>query len=269
MRSIRSSVAIVPLVGLFVAACSDSTGTAGKVPVSLTISTRQAAALALASAGPLTVDAAANVLVITKAQVVLDEIELKASATAVCTDMEEEDHSGPGGGDEEDDDCEEMKLDPMLVDLPVDGVTQLNVDALVPPGTYRELEFKIDAVESGEHASAATFLAAHPDFRNVAVRVEGTFNGQPFVFISHEDAKFELEFEPPVEITAGSSNVTVLIDVLAWFKNASGDFVDPANAGNAALINGNIKRSFHAFEDDDHDGEDDHHGSNSGPGSHG
>ena len=266
MRSIRSFLAVVPLVGLFAAACSDATGTAGKVPVSLSISTRQAAALALASAGPVSATAAANVLVITKAQVVLDEIELKSSTTATCSDMEAEDH---GEHEDDNDDCEEMKLDPTLVDLPVDGVTQLNVGALVPAGTYRELEFKIDAVESGEHASAAAFLTAHPDFRNVAVRVEGTFNGQPFVFISREDAKFELEFDPPVEITAGSSNVTVLIDVLAWFKNASGDFVNPADAANAALINGNIKRSFHAFEDEDHDGEDDHHGSNSGPGSHG
>jgi hypothetical protein len=255
MRSTRSFLAVVPLVGLLAAACSDATGTAGKVPVSLSISTRQAAALALASAGPVSATAAANVLVITKAQVVLDEIELKSSTTATCTDMEAEDH----GDHEGDDDCEEMKLDPTLVDLPVDGVTQLNVGALVPAGTYRELEFKVDAVESGEHASAAAFLTAHPDFRNVAVRVEGTFNGQPFVFISREDAKFELEFDPPVEITAGSSNVTVLIDVLAWFKNASGDFVNPADATNASLINGNIKRSFHAFEDEDHDGEDDHH----------
>ena len=263
MRSFRTVLAIIPLVGLFAAACSDATGSAGKLPVSLSISTRQSAGLTLTS-DPLAATAV-NALVITKAQVVLDEVELKSSTTATCSDMEAEDHDGHEAAD----DCEEMKLDPMLVDLPADGVTQLNVGALVPAGTYRALEFKIDALETGEHASAAAFLTAHPEFRNVSVRVEGTFNGQPFVFVSREDAKFELEFNPPIEIATGSSNVTVSIDVLAWFKNASGDFVNPADATNASLINGNIKRSFHAFEDDDHDGEDDHHGSNSGPGSHG
>ena len=257
MRSIRSYLAVVPVAGLLAAACSDATGTAGKVPVSLSISTRQAAALTVAPA-----TAAANVLVITKAQVVLDEVELKSSTTATCTDMEAEDH----GEQPADDGCEELQLDPMLVDLPVDGITQLNLGALLPVGTYRELEFKIDGLESGEHASAAAFLAAHPDFRNVAVRVEGTFNGQPFVFTSSEDVKFELEFNPPVDVAAGSSNVTLAIDVLGWFKNASGDFVNPADASSASLINNNIKVSFHAFEDDNHDGEDDHGGTS---GTHG
>jgi hypothetical protein len=257
----RTRLAVLPLIGLFAAACSDSTSAARNVPVTLSISTLSASQ-ALASVGPISAATTANTLVITKAQVVLDEIELKSSTTTVCSESEADDNHT---AEQDDNDCAEMKLDPMIVDLPVDGVTQLDVGALVPAGTYRELEFKIDAVDTGEHASSAAFLTAHPDFRNVAVRVEGTFNGQPFVFISREDARFELEFNPAITVGSGAtSNVTVAIDVSAWFKNASGDFVNPSDASNASLISGNIKQSLHAFEDEDHDGRDDHHGSDSG-----
>ena len=260
MRSIRSFlIAAAPVAAIVVGACSDATGSGRSAPLSLSISTKQAAAAALASVGPVTATTTANTLVITKAQVVMDEIELKSNTATACSGLESEDSGGASH-----DECEELALDPILVDLPIDGVSQLDVGALVPAGTYRELEFKIDAVETGEHKAAAAFLAAHSDFRNVSVRVEGTFNGQPFVFTSSEDAKFELEFNPPIDVGGTTSNVSVLIDVMKWFKNASGDFVNPADSANLSLINANIKSSFHAFEDDNHDGEDDHHNSGSG-----
>src|SRR5689334_1566122 len=113
-KHIPSPFGILPLLGLFVAACSgDATGNSRNIPVTLSLSTRQAAQ-ALASAGPVEATTAANTIVITKAQVVLDEIELKSSTTATCTESEVGDDNAT---EHEDDDCEEMKLDPMLVDL--------------------------------------------------------------------------------------------------------------------------------------------------------
>jgi len=256
MSTSRRFHVFLPLLATVAAGCSDGLGN-GRVPLTMSVSTRTAAAAAAArlpSADLISVSAGANTVVVTKAQLVLDEIELKTTAASCGSNMLDD-------SDHEEHDCPKLRLDPVLVDLPIDAMTQLDLGALVPEGTYRELEFKMDAVESGERASAAAFLAAHPEFRNVSVRIEGTFNGQPFVFTAHEDAELELEFEPAITVSSGSANVTVGIDVTAWFKDSSGNAIDPRQSGNASIIMNNIKRSFHAFEDHDRDGEDDHRGS--------
>lgn len=255
----RTPRLIVPALAMLVAACSDGVG-GDRTPLTLTFSTQTSAA-ASASRAPLgdliSVSAGGNTVVVTKAQMVLDEIELKTAA-ASCAEDVAEDHQGDGGDD--DDDCPKLRLDPVLVDLPIDAMTQLDLGAVVPAGTYRELEFEMDAVEVGERASAAAFIASHPDFRNVSIRIEGTFNGAPFVFTSREDAELELEFEPAITVSSGSANVTVKIDVTAWFKDSFGNAIDPRQSGNASIIMNNIKHSFHAFEDRDRDGDDDHSG---------
>lgn len=238
----------VPVAIVAAAACSDSTGSSRNA-VTLSLTTRSSAIAAnrvpsspLTSGAPLTITVGANTIMISKAQIVMDEIELNTGSGTDC--------AGSDG-------CAEMKLDPQLVDLPLDGVTQLDLGALVPPGTYHELEFKVDAVENGETASSATFIAAHPDFLNVSVRVEGTFNGEPFVFTTHEDVDFDLEFQPSVTLAEGATNITIGIDLSTWFRNSAGAVVDPRDEGNSSLIVNNIKNTFHAFEDRDHDGHED------------
>ena len=257
MSTHRSLKFALPALATFAVACADGTG-AGRTPLTLSLSTQTTAAASanrIPSADLISVSTGSNTVVVTKAQMVLDEIELKSTTTS-CEAEGGDDH----GGADNDRECPELHLDPVLVDLPIDAITQLDLGALVPDGTYRELEFKMDAIQTGERTSAAAFLAAHPDFRNVSVRIEGTFNGQPFVFTSSEDAKLELEFDPAITVGAGSANVTVKIDVTAWFKDSFGNAIDPRQSGNAAIIMSNIKRSFHAFEDHDRDGEDDHRG---------
>jgi hypothetical protein len=100
-----------------------------------------------------------------------------------------------------------------------------------------------------------------------SVRVEGTFKGTPFVFTSAVNAELEMEFNPPLVIDATTMNATVTLDVAKWFLDGSGTVIDPntATAGTSALqtIEDNIRRSFHAFEDNDESGVDDnteHHG---------
>ena len=237
-RSISPAVATALIILL--AACSDVTGTNSQ-PLTVSISTRSSTNATLASA-PLQSSAVANTLVITRAQVVLSEVELKSAASSGCVQSTRED-----------DGCEEIKLDPVLVDLPVDGVKQLDLSTLVPPGTYRELEFKIDAVQSGDRGSAA-FLAANPTFAGIALRIEGTFNGQPFVFTTGQDFHVEIELENPLVVGLAGNNLTIAIDLRSWFSNGAGDFLNPSSSSNRSLIENNIQRSIHAFEDDDRDG---------------
>ncbi len=243
-----AGLAILALGGL--AACSDVTAAPGARSVALSFATASASSAGVAAS----LAGAADPVVITKAQLVLSRTELEmASGSCGSNDVE---------GD--DDGCAELKLGPMLVDLPLTAGAKTALTVTVPAGTYDKLEARIDAVESGDEGrrqDATAFLAAHPEFRNVSIRVEGTFNGQPFVYTTALDAEMEVAFNPPIVVDATASNITVQVDVATWFRARDGASIDPAtaNAGgvNRSLVEDNIKRSFKVFEDDDHDGRDD------------
>jgi hypothetical protein len=179
---------------------------------------------------------------------VLARIELARADSANCTTE--------GSGT----DCEELRADPELVDLPVDQTVVTSLIAPVAPGTYTSFEGKVRLVQSGDVGGAA-FLTAHPEFAAATVRVEGTFNGVPFVYTGSAEAELELTFSPPLVVDSTGMNITVNVDLSTWFLDGSGALVDPttANAGgpNASLVDHNIHRSFEAFEDDNRDGHED------------
>ena len=239
------------------AACSgDATGSAGRHPLTVSLTTQaQTGAAANRVSRDVTIDVGANSLVITKAQLVARRIELAATNNSGCAGVEE---SGDDDAANVDDECAEVEVGPTLLDLPLDATTKTNITASVPPGTYRALEIRIGPISSGNRRSEA-FILAHPDFKNVSVRVEGTFNGKAFVFTSPVDTRIETVFSAPVTVDATNPNVTVAIDLSSWFGDGSGGTLDPSNSANAARIAANIAGSFRAFEDDDHDGHDDHH----------
>jgi hypothetical protein len=238
-------VGVSALVAL--AACSDSTSADRKV-VNVSFATQASAAAAAAL--DVTVGDATNTIVITKAQIVVRKLELKQSDATTCADEEDDNPSS--------DDCEEVKVGPMLVDLPLTAGATSELTASVPAGTYRELEFQIHKPTSS--AADQAFVTANPNFANTSIRVEGTYNGTPFVYTTALTDVFELEFDPPVVLDADNKNVTIKVDLASWFKNGA-TVIDPstANAGqpNETVVNNNIRRSFKSFEDEDHDGHDD------------
>ena len=239
------------LLGLgTLAACSDATAAKGGSPVSLSFSTTPAGAIAAVRDVASIVDP----LVITKAQIVFSRTELEL-AEGSCA----------GNDDENDDDgCSEIKMGPMLVDLPLTSGAKTALTVTLPAGSYRTFDGRIDAVESesdGHRQDAAAFLAAHPEFRNVSIRVEGTWNGQPFVYTSKLDVDLEIEFNPAFVVDGATNNLTVQVDLSTWFRRQDGTSIDPrtANQGgaNQSLVDNNIKNSVKAFSDDDRDGHDD------------
>ena len=241
MHPITKSIIPVALLAVVAAGCSDSTASTPQ-PLSLSVSTKPMTVTPVAAMNPdLIVASGTDTLDLTAAQIVLSSVELKGTSTATCTTKET-------------DSCSEIELSPMLVNVPLGAITQLDLGTLVPAGSYRELSFNVDAVQSGDSAGAA-FLTAHPDFANVSVRVQGTYKGTSFVYSSNQDAEFEMEFSTPVVIGSGtSSNLTIALDAGSWFKDASGNVLNPTDPANASTIDNNIKNSFHAFEDDNHDG---------------
>ena len=249
----------------------DSAGPASQPPaVQLSIATRPAAIAPSAGGpqfvgGPVEYTDGTNTLVIDSVFMVVKEVELKRSeATTDCShDGSADDSSSHDDMGMDDDSCEELESGPYLLDLPLTGGATSVVTVDVVPGTYDEFEFKIHKPEDDD--SNAAFLAAHPDFKGVSIRVTGTWNGAPFTYETDHGAEQEIELNPPLVVgTAGTADFTLFVDIGTWFRTGGGMLIDPSSANkggpNESVVTTNIERSFEAFEDENHDGHDDHGG---------
>jgi hypothetical protein len=202
------------------------------------------------------IGASGGSLSLSAAQVVLNKIVLAPVGTTCAAETEHDDAIRTSGdavdddADKEDSDasCEDLKLGPITAALPLDASTKLVLDALVPPGTYSGVKARLDAV---------TVSGVYTD-------VAGT--DHPFTFSSHGKAVVKIKFPTAITVDATSTNVTVSVDVAAWFKDVNGAFLDPTDANNTGAINRNIRRSFRAFGDHDRDGVDDEHDGDHGRG---
>ena len=245
----------VPFGALLLIAC-DATGPGMARPVTLSVALKQSGTPPAGLAADVTVGSGPNSIRITKVEFVLAETELAQVATCSTPAVD-------------DDGCDELELNPLLIDLPLDASPPVQVlDALVPPGTYTRLETKLHAVEPGDEegeSGGASFMTAHPDWpAGVSVRVTGVFTDaagatHAFTFTSGIRAEIEVAFASPVTVDATTHNITLTVDVARWFTDAAGAAIDPTNAANAEAIAANIRGSFEAFEDNDHDAVDDEH----------
>jgi hypothetical protein len=250
--------------GTLLSACSDSNGpgsaSGNNLSVAVaTIPTAAAGRVAGAGATGVSLDrhvpdaAGTHTLVITSAAVSLTRIELATVDSAGCAD---DDHPEP-----DDDRCHHLETGPLLVQLPTDSSVITMLSLPLPAGTYRALEAKIRPVRAQDDGGSA-FLTAHPEFANVSVRVQGTFDGTPFTFSGDANSNLELGFDPPITVGSTATTVTVHVSINRWFADRDGNLIDPstANSGgaNEQLVNDNVRRSFHAFEDNGHHGDDGH-----------
>lgn len=267
MQTITRLALITTSLAFGLSACSDNDdsmtgppvggGGNGTGSVSLSLAVRSPAATGFARGSSALFDIVQNdgtsELVIQRVAMVLREIELERQFDDDC-----DDHL-PG----DDDDCEEFSTGPMLLEFPVDGsVDQVLSISGVPADVYDEVEFEIHKPEDDTQEDRA-FIQAHPEFERVSIRVEGTFDGEPFTYLTDLNEEQEHALVPPLDVASGSGpvNVTLSIDLATWFRTAAGDLIDPrtANDGgpNEQLVEDNIERSIDAFEDDDRDGDDD------------
>jgi hypothetical protein len=247
-------IALTLVAALLVAACSDSTAPGQPGTVSLSFTTGSAGpapaapGLFLSAAAIDLTDGSSNTLTLDRVEVVLREIELQRVEVVDC-DVEPE----PDG-------CEKFEAGPLVLDLVLDGQVEQKFAIPVDPGMYDEIEFEIHKVTGDDPAA---FLSAHSDLMDKSIRVQGSFNGQPFTYENDLDVEQEFDFPTPliVDETTSSANVTVLLDVDAWFRDGSGNLVNPQDGNKGgqheSLIKENIKQSTEAFEDHDSDGEPD------------
>lgn len=260
-HSLRNGLVTASLV-LLLAACDNSDGrltgpgTAEAGSVSLSVAAATSGGAAMATVGSAHFDIVqsdgSSELVIQRTALVLREIELERQFDDDC-----DDHiSG------EDDNCEEFSSGPMILELPMDGSVDhvVTIDD-VPADTYDEVEFEIHKPED-DTAEDRNFIRENPDFERVSIRVEGTFNGSPFTYVTDLNEDQEYALVPSLVVDGSAAvNLTLRIDVTTWFLAPDGSLIDPisANKGgpNENLVENNIERSIELFEDDDRDGDDD------------
>jgi len=255
---------IRPLFGLaavaMVAACSSDVTGGNRHNVQLSFTTNATVTSAADRVAADLVVGPNDELVLQKVQLVFSKIELDQSGNAQCVpeaDDVNDDHGDNSGMGEK---CEDVELDPLLVNVPVDDALHPVINVPLPAGTFAQLEARLSPAADRFTA----FNAANPDLVGKSVRVEGTFKGTAFVFSTPIRTRLEMDFDPPLVIDETTKNATVAIDVRKWFLDSTGAVIDPSTAtsGSSALlqIENNIRRSFHAFEDDAERGEDHHEG---------
>ncbi len=245
-------LALVATAALLVAACtSSSTGPnkLGNVQVSFATAgpapTTMPSPLIRLGAGVTadTLISGTDTLIVTSAQIVLRQVELKVSQTTPC----------------DTDTCHEFAAGPVLVSLPLSPGAAVQFALNIPSASYGELDFEVHKPDNGITADQA-FIAAHPDFAQSSIRVIGTFNGTAFTFTSAVDVEQELTINPPLVVTdtTTSTNVTIFVSLDGWFVTSTGALIDPSTAldgqPNAGIVAANIKASMTAFDDANHDG---------------
>ncbi len=244
-------MAVCAVAGVL-SACDDGTGVAGggNVSLSTVAAPRALPAGTTVQSSELVQEDGEHTLVLDRVAMVLREIELERVEDDDCADGVE------------DDDCEEFEVGPVVLELALDGNVEQMVAIQAPAGRYDELELEIHKPDDDTPEDLA-FMASNPDFERVSIRVEGTFDGEAFVFTQDVDEEQELDLNPPVEVVEGATgaNVTLCVDVTTWFVRSDGSLIDPrtANIGgpNESLVEQNIEDSIEAFEDDERDGDDD------------
>ncbi len=243
--NILKGVLIIFASALILYGCSDNGVSPNSSSLSLSFSSNKS--MNKVQSGPL---------VITSAKILINDLMIeKSEVNAEAGDSLNILHGVMGGGqaDAGVSEDEDLRMDPLVVDLNVNG--SLNTVAVnsVPQGTYYAVKFKIHKPQPYEAIPDSEFRDSNNNRYSVVVK--GTYNGTPFVFKSDITAEQKIMLNPPVTVTGNNPvNVTITVNPYDWFAS-NGSYMDPSDNSNQAEINSQIRTSFRkGFEDDDMSG---------------
>jgi len=243
-RTARVLLWFAPIAMSLAAACSGDTTGASTTGSQLGFAVGRSLG-ASGDAAPITVGG--HTLNLTAVTITVARAELKPAASVVCSDEQGDDDLAPsfdGGGHSSSvsNACGEMKVGPTTIDLPLDGSVVTVPADVIPAGTFGALELRL-----------------------AFIRLRGTFDSKAFDVTLSTPIRGDIRFATPVVVTAGvATSITVTVPITTLFTNADGSLVDPSQLNTNATLRGafltRLAGSFHAFEDNDHDGRDDHDG---------
>ncbi|MFV1988614.1 MAG: hypothetical protein ACC682_15175 [Gemmatimonadota bacterium] len=290
LRRIAPVMAFAIALGAL-SACSDTTGPVGGASVvSVGFRTIQAGPAASigsavaynATSRTLALTGSNGTLELDDVRFIVAEFELERVGANDCEDDDGSD--GIGGDDDDDgehgddgdrsdeDSCEEFKVGPQFVQLPLDGSDTPAITQAVPAGVYDALEFEIEDMELDDDEDAGEVQALFDEIRAVipdwpeeaSMLVSGSFtptDGTPVAFRVFFKAEIEIEeeFSPPLDLTDSDATVTVIVDPALWFANGDGTVMDLSQYdGMVVEFEAEFENGFSDidFDHDDHD--DDH-----------
>jgi hypothetical protein len=230
------------VLALALPGCSDS----DMGDVSLQLASHDAASIAEPGvAGQLAINAGGDEIVLDQVGLVLRKVRLEGPSGESCPEEAEGD---PG--------CAELDFGPVLFELPLEEGAEGVLNASVPVGTYTGLKFQLHVATNANED--ADFVAEHPDYEGISIRVAGSYNGTPFTFTSDLTEVEDVDFGGPLEVeTEGALPLTLLVQVADWFASEDGGLVNPADASEGgpleSLVEQQIRESFRAFHDGDAD----------------
>jgi hypothetical protein len=241
------------VLALFVAGCSDSTGSGSGTTLAIRFATSPGARASVSGSSSGLAAAAADALTLTGSNgtLVIDDVRLTVSklwleqASGTCT----------ATGDDAGGDCEKFQGGPFLVDLPLSSGTVTLATTDVPAGTYSAFQFNIETLQASgagdaEQATKQQLLsqirATYPQFPEAAsMVVHGTFTptggtAQTFTVYFRSEIEVERTLSPPVTVP-GTSGITVDVNPAAWFKSGT-------TVTNLAAFNGQTLNLGNGFE---------------------
>lgn len=191
---------------------------------------------------------AQDTIIVTRAQLVVRDVQV-ARTGANCPDA-----APSNGGDAS---CPTVHVGPYLIDIPTSGTATSRIEVDVPEGTYTRMRLRLHKVSSADNYDK-TIRDGNPALANASVRLEGTYNGQAFTFISDVNSLMEVNFPQGVTVGDNTMPVTVAVDVGTWFDNPSGGLISPILAAVPGalrtMVDANIKTSIDVFRDTNNDG---------------
>lgn len=260
---------VTALVGAALVGCSaDSTTPGGANAIAFSVSTADATVgvsgmhaaymrpsygVSLNGSGSLVIGIGADTLRIDSIKVVLAQISLFTAADSTCGD--------DGHDDMKDNSCSPLAAGPIVVRLPLTAGDSQVMSVPVPKNTYTGMSFRVHKPNTQDTSATVTaFLAAHPEWKNLSIKVDGAFDGQPVHWQGDPVVQVKEKFSPPVVVSDTSGlNFTLHVSAASWFVAQNGSLINPNSATGPLYpqIAMNINKSFHAFEDDKHNGHDD------------
>lgn len=226
--------------------CSNSTDVS-RAPTQLSFMATSAASASNAPAALAPITNGGHTLDLTHVTLTLARAELKRISSDACKGDDDGENQGASSAATMED-CAEVKVGPTTVDLPLTGGMVTVPANAIPAGTFRQLELRVSSV-----------------------RLQGTFDAKPFDVTLPVDVRGEIEFATPIVVTDGTpTSITVNVPANTWLVNPDGTLIDPnailTNPTLLTTVKSRIAASFRAFEDENHDGKDDHDGHGGGDG---
>jgi hypothetical protein len=179
---------------------------------------------ALSIADEVAVNGSNGILTIQDIQLVVSEVTLKRAENSACVRKDR------GGGNDEE--CKKFEGGPFLIDLPLGGETVTVLEADVPNGTFRSVEFEVEDFDMDEDDEGreqqradeifAALRALYPDLpRGANMVVKGTFTptggaAEPFIVYFDADIEIKQRFAEPLVVDDGGG-ITVRVDPTKWF----------------------------------------------------